>query len=234
MQLTPIAQSLHPLETMSSLDFLNDYINPARIAAGEPVVRNNKFLVKICDELDFDISLAQKVQGSTNQFEQKYFNLTHDQMMLVGMRESKQVRKTVLDKLNELSRPRILSQDQQLLQLAEGVIRLTAERDEAIRTKSQINDKRTATLMAKASHDSKRIKKLEDQLQNQGDYLSMLAANLPDRVDTEARDNVQSWRLLKEISTRLSKPVKKVQDARFGMVNTYHVDVIAEFKEMYL
>ena len=132
------------------------------------------------------------------------------------------------------TQPIQLSQDQQLLQLAQGVIRLTAERDEAIRTKSQISDKRTATLMNKASQDAKKIKKLESQLQDQGTHLSLLAAGIPDRVDTEMRDNVQSWRLLKEISESMSKDIIKVKDARYGQVNTYHVDVIKEFERRYI
>lgn len=97
--------------TMSSLDFLNDYINPARLAAGESLLRNNKFIVKICDELDLNRGLAQKVQGATNQFEQLYFNLNYDQMMLVGMRESKAVRKSVLAKLKELENKQTISSE---------------------------------------------------------------------------------------------------------------------------
>ena len=127
-----------------------------------------------------------------------------------------------------------LSQDQQLVMLAHGVIRVTAERDEAIRTKAHINDKRTATLMAKASHDSKRIKKLESQLQDQGDYISLLASGLPERVDTEFKDNAQTWRLLVDLSKRMNLPTVKVKDQRYGEVNTYHTDVIEAFKAAYL
>lgn len=126
-----------------------------------------------------------------------------------------------------------LSQDQQLLQLAQGVIRLTQERDAAIKEKAYINDKRTATLMNKASQDAKRIKKLEDQLQDQGEYLSVIAANLPQRVDTELKPNVQTWRILKNISTIMEKDIKKTKDPRYGEVNTYHIDVIEAFKKQY-
>lgn len=129
--------------------------------------------------------------------------------------------------------PKELTQDEQLLQLAQGVIRLTKERDEAIRTKAQINDKRTATLMNKASQDAKRIKKLESQLQDQGDYLSLIAAGIKQYVDTETKSHVQSWRVLKEISIAMEKDIKKVDDPRYGKVNTYHVDVIAAFKKLY-
>ena len=111
---------------------------------------------------------------------------------------------------------------------------IAKQRDEAIKTKAQINDKRTATLMNKASQDAKKIKKLESQLQDQGSYLSLIAADLPQRVDTEMRSNVQSWRLLKRISETLGHEIVKVKDPRYGEVNTYHVDVIEEFKHQYL
>lgn len=143
----------------------------------------------------------------------------------------------IVDRWQELEAqqaPKPLTQDEQLIQLAQGVIRLTKERDEAIRTKAQINDKRTATLMNKASQDAKRIKKLEDQLQNQGDYLSIIAANLPQRVDTEIKPNVQTWRILKDISKIMDKDIKKTKDPRYGEVNTYHISVIESFKKLYL
>lgn len=37
---------------MSSLDFLNNIINPARIECGEPEVKNTHFIKRIEDELD--------------------------------------------------------------------------------------------------------------------------------------------------------------------------------------
>lgn len=46
--------------TMTSLDFLNEIINPARIAAGENPVENSKFLKKVEDELDLDFRKRKK------------------------------------------------------------------------------------------------------------------------------------------------------------------------------
>lgn len=46
--------------TMTSLDFLNKVINPARIAAGESPVPNYKFLKKVEDELDLNPRERQK------------------------------------------------------------------------------------------------------------------------------------------------------------------------------
>ncbi|PSU88978.1 phage antirepressor Ant [Photobacterium kishitanii] len=89
---------------MSSLDFLTDYINPARIAANESEVRNNDFNKKIIDECDDLVTYEKIVRGNTV----KYFELTYDQMMLVGMCESKAVRKNLLAKLRELQLPNFI------------------------------------------------------------------------------------------------------------------------------
>lgn len=93
--------------TMTSLDFLNEIINPARIAAGENPVENSKFLKKVEDELDLDFRkrkkfVSEKINNLCSGRPQEYYDLDMDQMMLVGMRESKVVRKKVLEKLKEL------------------------------------------------------------------------------------------------------------------------------------
>jgi phage regulator Rha-like protein len=140
----------------------------------------------------------------------------------------------LVDRWQELETKPALTHEQQVLMIATQLIETTKQRDEAIATKAHINDKRTATLMNKASQDSKRIKKLEDRLQDEGQYVSLLAAGLPQRVDTELKDNVQTFRILKNISTDLELPPRKVDDQRYGKVNTYHNDVIEQFKKMYL
>lgn len=86
-------------QTMSSYYFLRDIINPSRIEAGESEVRNNVFLDRIEDEID-DLGRYKTFVASRNSI--KYYDLTFDQMMLVGMRESKSVRKRVLEKIKEL------------------------------------------------------------------------------------------------------------------------------------
>lgn len=123
-----------------------------------------------------------------------------------------------------------LTQDQQLTALAHGVIKLTQERDEAIRTKAQIGSKREASAMATASTAIKRVKKLEAQLSTTGTHLSIIAAKLPERIDTEIKDGVQTWRVLKRISENFNHEVIKVTCPRFGQINTYHIEVIEHFK----
>lgn len=86
--------------TMSSYDLLNEVINPARMSAGESEVRNNVFIARIEDEID-DLE-AYKIFVSYGK-EVKYYILNIEQMMLIGMRESKAVRRKVLETLKKLS-----------------------------------------------------------------------------------------------------------------------------------
>ena len=88
--------------SMTSFDFLNNFINPAREAAGEAVVRNNRFMDKVMDELDIctkSVKVFKPLMGRPF----NYVDLSYDQMMMVGMRESKAVRKAVLAQLKALT-----------------------------------------------------------------------------------------------------------------------------------
>lgn len=87
-------------ETISSLDFYV-IVNQAREFMGEAKVRLNQFNERIEDELEGDDykKIVVKNPNGTESFE---YTLTVDQAMLVGMRESKAVRRAVLDKLKEL------------------------------------------------------------------------------------------------------------------------------------
>lgn len=89
--------------TMTSLDFM-DVINFERVSAGETAHEPRKFLAKVVDELDLD-ETGKKIRLNSNQTESAYYDLTMDQMMLVGMRESKGVRRNVLAKLKQMGRP---------------------------------------------------------------------------------------------------------------------------------
>ncbi|EEC7203027.1 phage antirepressor KilAC domain-containing protein, partial [Escherichia coli] len=87
--------------SMSSLDFLNNIINPARAEAGEVPHEPRKFLAKIEDELELD-GTGKKFRLNNNQTRTAYYDLDFDQMMLVGMRESKAVRRSVLARLKAM------------------------------------------------------------------------------------------------------------------------------------
>lgn len=104
--------------TMTSYDFLNEVINPARISAGERPVENRKFVARVEDELD-DLGAGKTFPRYGNTV--KYYDLNMEQMTLVGMRESKAVRRKVLEMLKKLSAERAPSIPQsfsEALQLA--------------------------------------------------------------------------------------------------------------------
>lgn len=88
-------------QIMGSLDFRN-MVNEARKAAGEKPIRNTHFLERVEDELKGELSVAKLWQPLTGGTPQRYYDLTLEQCMLVGMRESKAVRRSVLAKLKEL------------------------------------------------------------------------------------------------------------------------------------
>lgn len=87
-------------KTITSLELLNTFINPAREAANEGKIRNNVFVDRIEDEFDEeDVAYKTFVRfGNTV----KEYTLTIEQAMIVSMRESKAVRRSVVKQLQEL------------------------------------------------------------------------------------------------------------------------------------
>lgn len=102
---------------MSSLDFLNNIINPSRTEAGENPVRPADFHARVNDEIDEELNYENFVVGKTGH-KTHYAILTMDQMMLVGMRESKAVRRSVLAKLKVMHGPSIPQTLPEALRLA--------------------------------------------------------------------------------------------------------------------
>lgn len=91
--------------TMTSYDFMVSVINPARVEAGEKPTRYRDLIPRIKDELGDDlpeakVSRLDLPQGGFN--EMTMFDLTPRQMLLVGMRESKAVRRKVLEYVERL------------------------------------------------------------------------------------------------------------------------------------
>lgn len=87
-------------KTMNSLDLMK-IVNSCRESAGEKKIRANDFASRIVDELEgehYESFVVENQNATTT----TCFNLTIDQCVLVGMRESKSVRRLVRDKLKEL------------------------------------------------------------------------------------------------------------------------------------
>lgn len=91
--------------TVTTFEFWN-VINEFRQSEGLERIRHNDFLVRVEDEID-DLGAYEIFAHPQNKQEIKRFNLNSDQMLLVGMRESKVVRKKVLDWIKNLTEPQV-------------------------------------------------------------------------------------------------------------------------------
>jgi len=94
-------------ETMSSFDLL-DLVNQARTEFGEAEVRRADFTARCRDELEgeyYESFVVKNARGPASEA----LMLTRDQCMLVSMRESKAVRRSVVRKLNEHAAPTVLA-----------------------------------------------------------------------------------------------------------------------------
>ena len=112
--------------TMSSLELLG-LVNTARNSSGENPVRHSDFCQRCADELDgehYEISVVQ----NSNKTETTVIHMSADQCKLVAMRESKSVRRAVLDRLNSLES----AQAPKLPQTFSEALRLAAEQAEQI------------------------------------------------------------------------------------------------------
>ena len=128
---------------MSSIDLLA-IINTARAEAGETEVRRNDFASRCRDELDGD-HYETFVVKNPNGTETEVLSLTQDQCMLIGMRESKAVRRNVLAKLKAIEakseRPAAPAQTSlsvmEILQIAmtaeQGRLKAIEERDRPLK-----------------------------------------------------------------------------------------------------
>lgn len=103
------------LNLMSSKELL-ELINHVRHGVGEPLLRLNSFNAKIEDELDGE-NYTKNVVQNFNNTESIVFQLTLDQCMLIGMRESKAVRKNVLAALKQKQTPLLPQSFSEALQL---------------------------------------------------------------------------------------------------------------------
>lgn len=92
--------SIDQKQTMSSLHF-RVIVNEARKSAGESAVENSHFLKRVEDELEGELGIRKVYVNPEGGRPAAYYDLTLDQCLLVGMRESKAVRRSVQGKLKE-------------------------------------------------------------------------------------------------------------------------------------
>jgi hypothetical protein len=86
-------------ETISSLDLL-ELVNSARKDHGENAIRRNDFHARVADELDGEFYETFVIpSGPSGGRPSQGYRLNHEQCLLVSMRESKAVRRSIVKKL---------------------------------------------------------------------------------------------------------------------------------------
>lgn len=119
--------------TMSSIELL-ELVNESRVNHGENPVRHNDFIARCKDELDegdYEIFVIAPPERGGRSFEA--IRMTADQCKLVAMRESKGVRRWVLNRLKELEAKQAPVVPQSLSQ----ALRLAADQAELIERQGQ-------------------------------------------------------------------------------------------------
>lgn len=113
---------------------------------------------------------------------------------------------------------------------------LTAERDEAVRTKALIGSTREATAMATASAKARECEKLREQIGDAKTYKRATAIPwLSEYFDTRNTGLYNSLAAqLKKIEAAMSPEFahKDTEDSRYGSVKAYHVAVIERLHEI--
>lgn len=83
--------------------YLLDMVNAARKQCGEPEVRNNKFIEKVVDELEGEFyTKSVKPSGANGGRPVEVIEMTIKQALRVAARESKAVRRSLVDKLEDM------------------------------------------------------------------------------------------------------------------------------------
>lgn len=96
---------------MSSLQLL-DQVNAFRALNGENKILNTDFLKKVKDELDMDDATYDKNIGQELNARGSYSSflmLTQRECLLIGMRESKKVRRNILSWIESLNKPKTIA-----------------------------------------------------------------------------------------------------------------------------
>jgi prophage antirepressor-like protein len=106
------------------------------------------------------------------------------------------------------------------------------QRDEAIKTKAYISDKKTATALAHTSVLSKQNEKLKEQIGDSKTFKQVKAINWLGEFFDMRSANVYSaiGKQLSKLSEALGYESRKIEDSKYGEVKAYHYEVINSLK----
>ena len=196
---------------MTSLELV-EQINIFRKEDGKSELLHKTLLEIIRDEFEEEISRQEILPSEyTSERGQKYpmFVLTTSQAKQVLVRESKTVRKAVINYIEKLETAL------QQLQLHSYQIE-----DPIKRAEKWIEEQKEKQLLLTKTEN------LETVLDNLLEWVSIIKVAQFNKVNEKAFN----WRLLKAKSIELGYVVKKAESPRYGFQNLYHIDC---FKVVY-
>jgi len=186
---------------------------------------------------EIDFSRFADVSKNHNNQKVKTYNLPRRECDLVISGYSVKYRLAVIDRWHELEANQIpqISHIDSLRLLADSLEQIEITKIklmDAIESKAEIGSKREATAMNTASQATKRVKKLEVELDQSKDFYSVK------RMQMLMHGQEFNWRILKEVGLDIGIEAIDVFDANYGTVKAYHIDVwkkaYAICKEQYL
>ncbi|WP_404840907.1 hypothetical protein, partial [Alkalilimnicola ehrlichii] len=181
-----------------------------RLEHGESEVANRHFLARVEDELEGELGPRKTFTHPRNGAKVGFYELTRDQCTLVGMRESKAVRRTVLAKLKAMDSALPVIKDPQLAAVATMLTQLDAVKQEQASQRNEIAD-----IRAKVETSPRDYYTVAGYASLRGLSLDVKRASLLGR---------KASKLSREYGVDTGEAHSEV----FGTVKTYHVDVLAE------
>ncbi|WP_329910015.1 ORF6N domain-containing protein [Serratia quinivorans] len=153
-------------------DTLLDMVNETRKECGEKPIRNNDFVARIKDELIGEFyETFVKPSGLKGGRPSEGIMMQMKQALRVAARESKSVRRSLVDKLEARYQPTPVQRElstMEILQIAleseKGRLIEKERADHAVRTKSHISRKREASALGKLSAATRKCRDLEERL----------------------------------------------------------------------
>ncbi|WP_237391389.1 hypothetical protein [Dryocola clanedunensis] len=198
-------------------------VNDARRECGQKPIRNNDFVARIKDELvgegyeTFVTPLDLKKGGAA----QEVIGMNGKQALRVAARESKAVRRVLVDKLEARSNPAPVHRELstlEILQIAmeseQGRLAEKSRADEAERTKAEIGSRREATAMATASAAVRKSNQLAERLGEHEKHATVKAVK-------KITDTEYPWRPLKKWCVENGLEPHQVPDNQFGFVRSW-------------
>lgn len=212
------------VKTFSSVE-LTEQINIFRnIEGNRAELLHKTFIATIEDEFEEEIGeqniLPTSYTDKSNR-QSKCYELTFEQSLQILMRESKFVRKGVTKEYLQLKNQQPKQNYEsalKMLGMSDELIPIVAktyyERDEAIRTKAYISDKKTATALGKVGGLTKSNNQLKIELNKSLEYATIK------KVEIVTKQKYQ-WQKLRNYCNANELEMKSVPDVNYGTVRSY-------------